>query len=391
MKHEEKTLIDICNAYLHEQAIKLDESVDYSRLFSVAKVHNLIAIAFCVIKNASNKDIIPANIYTEFENSFYETIVRYDAQTKILADLDTLLEKHNIRHVFFKGAEIREYYPIPEARAMGDIDVLVDINNRDLVKKTLTENEYELINSNGPVYDYKKNGVLIEMHTSLVNGKVGNSNAEEYFSNAMEQAVFSDSYGKFDPDYHFAYMLTHIAHHFWFYGAGIKLILDLAIMQKQFEIDYDKVLNHMEAIGLQQFAKVILTVCNKWFGVGKNFDADTDVTEKFIAYFGAFGNAHRNKAAVVQRKELEEGKSNSPILTRIRLLFPSYKKIKDIPYIKFIEGKPWLLPLAWIYRIVYNFKHRKAFVKEATSTIGSDKTNTQAQKELKYFEEIGLL
>lgn len=274
---------------------------------------------------------------------------------------------------------------------MGDIDVLIDSENRSVVKNLLVSNDFELINSNGPVYDYKHNGVLIEMHTKIISGKVGNSNAEDYFKNAIENGVFDGYKGRFDENYHFAYMLTHIAHHFWFYGAGIKLILDIAVMQKQFSINYDTVFEHMRAVGLEKFAKVILSVCYKWFGTGRAYDVDTSVTEKFITYFGAFGNSKRNKAAVVQRKELEEGKSNSPVATRLRLLFPSYDKVKNIPYINFIEDRPWLLPLAWIYRIMYNLKYKKTFVKEATYTIGSDETNKMAQKELQYFKEIGLL
>lgn len=391
MMREELYLIKICSAYLGRQAINLEESVDYSRLFSVTREHNLLAIAYCVIKNADNKSIVHADIYKRFEDAFFETIIRYDAQSAVKESLDKILCDNEIRHIFFKGAQIRDYYPVPEARAMGDIDILIEPEQRDKVRNLLTSNGYMLKNSNGPVYDYIKDGVLIEMHTSLVNGKVGNSCADEYFKNAVDMAEYDGYRGSFDANYHFAYLLTHIAHHFWFYGAGIKLILDLAVMEKRFDIDHGIVMAHMQKLGLEQFARVILTVCYKWFGVGEDFGADTSVTEKFITYFGAFGNSKRNNASVVQRKELEEGKHTSPLLTRLRLIFPSYSKLKDIPYIKFINGRPYLLPLAWIYRIVYNIRYRRAFVTEVNSSIGSDVTNAMAHKELEYFEEIGLL
>lgn len=388
---EELYLIKICSAYLDRLAIHLEESVDYSRLFSVSREHNLLAIVYSVIKTADNKDIIPDDIYKKFEDAFFETIIRYDAQSAVKEKLDSILCENKIKHIFFKGAEIREYYPVPEVRAMGDIDILIQPEQRDTVRSLLTSNKFEVKNENGPVYDYVKDGVLIEMHTNLVNGRVGNSCADKYFKNAMEKAEYDGYRGSFDADYHFAYLITHIAHHFWFYGAGIKLILDLAVMQKHFEIDHIVVMEHMQKLGLEQFARVILTVCQKWFGIGIDYGADTQVTEKFITYFGAFGNSKRNNASIVQRKELEEGKHTSPFATRLRLLFPSYSKIKDIPYIKFINGRPYLLPLAWIYRIVYNIRYRRTFVMEVNSSIGSDITNTMAQKELAYFEEIGLL
>lgn len=391
MKKEEKYLISLCSAYLHRQSVQLDEDIDYSRLYSLCQEHNLIAIAFCVIKNSSNKNIIPDPVFKEFENGFYETIFRYDMQTKVIETLDDILNKSNIKHAFFKGAEIRECYPVPEARAMSDIDILIEQDNRDRVKSLLLSNGFEIKNSNGPVYDYCKDGVLVEMHTKIVSGKVGSSNAEKCFLDAIDHTEFKGSRGTLDSSYHLAYLITHIAHHFWFYGAGIKMILDLAVFQSAFQIDYNKVFDKMDEIGLGDFSKVILSVCKKWFGVGQVFEDDTDKTEEFITSFGAFGNANRNKAAVIERKELEEGKKNSAVLTRLRLLFPSYSKLKNIPYISFIEGRPWLVPLAWIYRIFYNLRYRKNILLEAASAIGSDEANTEAKKELSYFEEIGLL
>lgn len=391
MRKEENYLIKLLTAHLSKQELELDESVDYSRLFSICREHNLIAIAYSIIKNAKNKNIVPSDVYKMFDDAFYETIIRYDIQKKVITDLDNLLSKNEVKHIFFKGTEIKELYPIPELRAMGDIDILIAQNDRDKVKALLTQNGYALENANGPVYDYRKDNVLIEMHTKIVSGKVGSSNAEEGFLDAIDNAEFEGYLGKLNSNYHFAYLLTHIAHHFWFYGAGIKLIFDLAVYQNAVSINYDVVLQKMEEIGLKDFSRVILSVCYKWFGVGKDFEIDTALTEDFIACFGAFGNGKRNKAAVIERKELEEGKKTSRLMTKLRLLFPSYEKLKNIPYISFIEGRPWLTPIAWIYRIFYNLKNKKDFVTESVSKIGDERTNIQAQNELKYFKEIGLL
>jgi hypothetical protein len=391
MNKEEQYLITLCSAYLEKQAIQLDESVDYSRLFSVCREQNLIAIAFCVIKNSQNKNIVPQNIYKDFEDTFYETIIRYDMQSKIITELDKVLSDNGINHIFFKGAHIRKLYPVPEARAMSDIDILIEQDNRDKVKALLLSSGFEIKNSNGPVYDYVKDNVLIEMHTKIISGKVGSSNAENCFLDAISHADFTTYSGTLEPDYHLAYLITHIAHHFWFYGAGIKMILDLAVFQSSYKINYDNLMDKMKEIGLADFAKTILSVCYKWFGVGQAYDKSTNKTEEFLTSFGAFGNANRNKAAVIERKELEEGKKTSPIMTRLRLLFPPYCKLKNIPYIKFIEGRPYLVPFAWIYRIIYNFKYKRKFVMEATLTIGSDETDAESKKELSYFEEIGLI
>jgi hypothetical protein len=391
MTKEKDYLIELCKDFLNNDNNPLDESIDYSVLFELSNAHNLGAVLFCVIKNAPNTDIIPKDIFKKFEDDFYNAVFRYSLQGGIIEEISALFEENEIRHIFFKGSQLREYYPVPQARVMGDVDILISPKSRDEAKKILCNNGYELDNSNGPVWDYSKNSAVIEVHTKIISGKVGSSNAEEAFLNAIDNAKFEKNRGELDNNYHFAYLLTHIAHHFWFYGAGIRLILDLAVYLKAQDIDLDTVLKKMKEIGLEDFSKVILSVCHKWFGEGRNFGVNTKTTEEFLASFGAFGNLNRNKAAVVERKELEEGRDTSRFMTKLRLAFPPYSKLKNIPYISFIEGKPYLTPAAWVYRFYYNYKYRRDFVKKATGSIGSDETKKLAKKELDYFEEIGLI
>ena len=386
MDREVNYFLSLLNAYLKDEEIKLSEDINYRKLYNLSKAHNLSAIVFCVINRCENKSVVPNEIFTRFQEDFYDAVMRYEIQNGVIEELDRLLKEKDIYHIFFKGAEIKEYYPVPQSRVMGDADVLIKESDRKRVKTLMSENGFEVVNSNGPVYDYDKDGVRLEVHTKIISGKVGSSNAEQCFADAIEH-VGND---RLEPEYHFAYLIAHLAHHFWFYGAGIKMILDLAVFQKQFELDYDRAFEKLSEAGLEKFAKTILSVCFKWFEVGRDYGCDTEKTEEFLISFGAFGNINRNNSAVIQRKELEEGKSVSPALTRLRLLFPSYEKLKNIPYISFIEGKPYLTPLAWAYRFYYNLRYRKAFVSDASKDIGSEKSKKEAEQELAYFKEIGL-
>ena len=391
MTNEMNYLTALCRAYLEGGAAVLDEDIDYKELYRLSNSHNLSAIVFSVINTAKNKEAVDSNSFKRFEDDFFEAVIRYDIQKKIAGELAQILEKNEIRYVFFKGAAIKELYPVPQARVMGDIDVLIDESNRAEVKRLLSKNGFEVLNSNGPVYDYSKENVKIEVHTKIISGTVGSSDAEACFEDAISRAEFDGLCGRLDDNYNFAYLITHIAHHFWFYGAGLKLILDLAVIQKSVSLDFDAVFEKLKEVGLDGFARVILSVCYKWFGTGESYVDNTESTEEFLLTFGAFGNVNRNKAAVIERKQLEEGKRNSFIMTRLRLAFPSYSKLKNIPYISFIEGRPYLTPLAWAYRFYYNFRYKKSFVKSATRSIGSDETNSEAENEFAYFKEIGLL
>ncbi len=391
MVREATYLIELCRAHLNGESVRLDENIDYEKLFSLSTAHNLGALIFCVINTSENKDAVPKEAFGKFQSAFYDSVMLYDMQGLIIEETDSLLTENKIKHLFFKGAELREYYPVPQARVMGDVDLLYNESDRDKVKALLSENGYKPVNSNGPVYDYEKDGVKLEAHTKIISGKIGGANAEPLTDRAMDFAEFDGMRGELEKEFHFVYLIAHLAHHFWFYGAGIRLVFDLAVFQKRFELDFEKIFSMLTAIKLDGFARVILSVCEKWFKVGEGYTDNTEETERFILSYGVFGNSNRNRSAVIERKELEEGKNSSGLATRLRLLFPPYEKLRDIPYIKFIEGRPYLTPLAWIYRIFYNFKYRKSFVKEATKNIGSDESKKEAQRELAYFKEIGLL
>ena len=384
-------LIKLCRAFLHGENIFIDEKCDFDRLYAEAHAHNLSAVVYCVLNTALNRDNVPQEALRRFENDFLEAVVRYDFQSRQIAEIGALCEKTGIRYVFFKGAMLRDLFPVPEARAMGDVDILIDHDSRNSFKNLLCENGFVCKASNGNVYEYTKDKLLCEAHTRIISGKIGENDLESAFADAIEHAAFEGCRGTLDDNYHFAYLMAHTAHHFWFYGAGVKLILDLAVMLEKCDIDIDKVLEILDGTGLRQFGEVILTVTHKWFGCGRDFGADTQKTEEFILSYGAFGNSGRNKAAVVMRKDIENGGSGGSLGAKLRLLFPSYEKMRNIPYISFIEGRRYLVPAAWVYRIYYNYKNRRAFVHSATAALSSDETKQEAQQELHFFKEIGLL
>lgn len=391
MDKEQKYLIELSRAYLDEERISLKGDIDYKRLYSLAREHNLCGVLYCAVKNAESKDVIEKELFKRLENTFFDLVYTSNMQVQTLGEVKALLSQAQIRFVLFKGAVLRNLFPVAESRSMGDTDLLIDKENRNKVKELLTANGFICKSSNGPVWDYEKNGVLFEVHTSALNGKAGSGDVKEHFENAIERAVFNGYEGVFPDEYHFEYLIAHIAHHFCFYGAGIKLVLDLAAVLKKCNINLDRVLLNLSECELSDFARVILSVCFKWYGVGRDFGISTQKTEDFLACHGAFGNSNRSTAAVLERRAIEENASSGKIISKIRLLFPSYEKMKEIPYIKFIEDRPYLTPLAWAYRLFYNIKNRKDFMKTAVSELGSDNARAQAADEYDYFKEIGLI
>lgn len=388
MKQEEKLLTEICKSYLNGTRPSPGADIDYDYLYRLAAHHNLLGVCHCALYDIKG---LPDGFLGRLKEAFEEYIFAYQCQNNVKALLSQLLGDSQIRHIFFKGAVLRELYPLPEARAMGDIDILIDEKNRDRVKTLLTENGFQCIAQNGQVYDYVRDNVLIEMHTALTS-----EFGENLFCRAFEFSGGAGCCKVLNADFHLAYMIAHTANHLKYTGAGIRFVLDLAVWQSKNKIDFDTLFAMLEEINLCKFGRALLSVCAKWFGVGRDFGIDTRKLEEYLVSDGVFGSLKDSRDTTVSRliqlQALNEDSNGtkSAFALKLQLAFPSYAALRKASYIRFLDGRPYLLPLAWIYRVFYNLKHRRQHMLQTIRNIDDEETASLAKEELKFFEEIGL-
>ena len=381
---KEDLLIKLCGLYLKGEKLVPDDSTNLAELYDFAKAHNLMPVCFLSLDFENAKDGF-GEIREKFFSGFLDSVYIHQLRQNTLDELKELLKGAEIPFICFKGSVLKELYPVPESRVMGDSDVLIRESDRSKAHKLLIDSGFSCTAENEFVRNYVKDGNLIELHTSL---------SDEYdmgvFEAPFDYAKFDGCEGRFEDDFHLAYLITHMAHHFRFYGAGVRMLLDVAVMLDKSSADIDAVVKYLESCQLDKFAKVVFTLCKKWFGVGRDFGENTEGAERFLLSGGVFGGENKNKGAVVARRQLETGKKITPFMAKLRLAFPSYSTLKGIDYIKFINGRPWLTPVAWVYRFFYNLKHRKRFMVSAVKDLNKDETKLQAEEQLEFFEEIGI-
>lgn len=391
MNKEQEYLIRLTAAYLNGEKVSLKEGIDYPELIKESLRQDLFGVAFCAIADSVNKnEVLDNKALAQYQALFTESLYNSNLLMKVYGDLKATLTGAQIRFVPVKGVVLRKYYPVAETRSMGDADVLIDADRRNAAKAALIKAGFVCESDKGPEWAYRKNGIRMEVHTSILNASPGKNNAKQYFADAIDRAEFNGCEGRFDDTYHFEFLVTHLAQHFADFGAGIRMILDLAVMLRSCNIDIGRVLKDLDSAGLGKFARTMLSVCFKWYGYGRDFGEDTAKAEDFIASHGTFGFKDRDLSAVVMRKEFEKGKTGGPVLRRLRLLFPPYERMRELPYIKFIDGRPYMLPAAWIYRIIYNFRNRKSRMMQTAKGLSSSISLEKAKEEFEFFKEIGL-
>lgn len=351
MEKQKQNFLRILSAYVNNTPVILNEP-DFKEIFRLAKINSLEAIVYSTLKQ--NK-ITPEDIDIKRLEVTFNTTVAYSVKQEYVAkELIKLLNDNEIRHIIFKGYVIKHLYKDPELRTMGDIDIIIDKENKERVFEMLTVNgfEFDEYSSHSEVYNYKKNGVLFEIHTQLFENEFfdGISLKERYrdcfaFVEHMKGYTY-----EFDVNEHFIYIVVHMAKHFVDSGCGIRMLLDTVFyLKKHFdEIDWEYVNSVSEDLGIATFLIVVLSVAQKSFDAQYPYSEFADNTASVIEYMingGVFGYEDKNLDAI-----RIGGKNNSVmdrLINMLRIIFPSHKELQR-RYSWAINIPKWLLPFGWV-------------------------------------------
>ncbi|HOP99329.1 MAG TPA: nucleotidyltransferase family protein [Acetivibrio clariflavus] len=336
------------------------DNVDWRKIYQLASIHSLGGAVYLAVQKLENDDKPDAELLNKFKSEFFHATYRYEEQEKEYSKVVELLNREKIRHIFFKGVIVREYYPVKQVRTQGDIDFLIYPEDRKKVEKIFTDLGYR--NFSTKWHDkYKKGKIVFEGHDNLINHEI-NSKVDyfAYFANAWEYAKPKDNTYTYELEmnYHLVFLITHIAKHFYDRGAGVRLILDIAAILNKYgeELDFQIIWKHLENIKLDLFAKHIFALCERWFGVnvpGLSFEMDESTysaMSRYILEGGTFGYSNDNSAISALRKEYEKTESIEHI--KIKALFRKIFLSSDIMREKYpiLKKHPYLLVFAWIYR-----------------------------------------
>ena len=72
-------------------------------------------------------------------------LYRYEQKKYVKEQIEKVLDRENIEHIFLKGATLCNYYPEPWMRTSCDIDVLVKREDHQKVVNRLLINNFILI------------------------------------------------------------------------------------------------------------------------------------------------------------------------------------------------------------------------------------------------------
>ena len=116
---------------------------------------------------------------------------------------------------------------------------------------------------------------------------------------------------------------------------------------------------------LDKFAGNVFALIDRWFSI-KAPILQIEISDEFyetatekILSDGVFGFCNDGNGMNVTINAVKDYRTGSGFHQALLKIFPRYKEMAGTEQYKFLAGKPYLLPIAWIYRFWYCIRHRK--------------------------------
>ena len=358
MTPEQSYFIQILEDHLYGDKTKSDANIDWNTIFSYARIHQVEGIMFYQCK-----ELLPADVYASLNQKLYATLFYYKNRERAANDIRMAFGNKGIPYFTVKGMDIAACYPIPSLRTMGDLDIVVHGEDKSKADDVLVAMGYSC-GEKAPDYDwgYYRNKIHVELHHQLFYIEPGRNKESrmqaEFFNQCWKYVVN----GKLDWNFHFLFILAHLRKHLVNSGAGFRMFMDVAaVIKNDPGLNWLWIEEKLESLKMGKFSKICFALCDIWFGVKSPIPYEAldeefveEATEKIFGN-GIFGfNDKSNRNNVTINSIIKNGKARklSRVQMVLRHMFPRYIHMRYIPYYSFVEGRPWLLPIAWIYRYI---------------------------------------
>ena len=355
MTREQEFFIQVLSDHLAGRKTDHSDGLDWAEIMKLSRSHQVDGIVFYQCR-----DLIPQEIRSSFEQAFGATLYYYTNRKLAMEEIAAALRAAKLPFFTVKGFAVAQYYPLPALRTMGDCDIIVhqaDMQAAVAVLQGLGFRGSE--QTTVQQWGCDRNGLHFELHDSLVqNGEFTTGDQVKFF-NTFDPYITGEG---LDWSFHFLFLLMHLRKHFLNYGVGFRQFMDLAaIIKNGPELRWDWMREKLEQLHLLRFACVCCSMLKSWFGISAPLEAqplEPELEKKLtemILHGGVFGFADENNFSNYSRTALAKARVPrwlKPFVSLLHSAFPEYDMMRGYPGCSYLNGRPYLLPAAWLHRFL---------------------------------------
>jgi len=350
--------------FVNRKKSMIPDGIDWAELWTLARRQEMEGIVSYQIRDGLSRCDIPAYLKTKLFKAYADTCFKYEKRLKLLKELDEGFQQEKIPYIVVKGTEIARLYPQAKLRTMGDSDILVHLKDKSRVRDLLLKLGWEQVGVLRNEWNFLKEGLELELHHKLEYSGLSNFQKQKAFQDRVWDYASCEKNSvcyHLDWSYHFVFVITHLRKHFINCSVGFRQFMDIAVIAQSCELHWEWIKKELSSMGLLGFAKICFGFCNEWFGTQFPFD-DIRPGEEFavdatkhILQDGLYSldNLQNYCNGTVFENRMKGSKEYRLFSIRhtLEMIFPSYHELRLISYYTFIDGKPWLMPAAWLYRL----------------------------------------
>lgn len=311
---------------------KVDSSV-----YQEMKNQAIAALPASVLSSLS----LPSKLMREWRNIIFQQLTNFTNYMYVQSHLPI-----SAPYVILKGSSAAQYYPYPEYRTMGDIDIITRREDYDSSCGTMLRNAWHEITGGhdldrGRHRTFVKDGMLVEIHAffaSMNDVEKAKAFDDLIMNNITESHVLPDLVNGL-------VLIEHVNQHME-EGIGLKQIIDWMMFVDRCLTDdrWPEFELMAEQTGLKELAVTTTRMCEMYLGLTEHkwsMGADEKLSRNLMEYIMRSGNfgAKRNETDMLSVSGLYQ--LRHPLAT-IRDL--QQKGQKDLA----IARHPILKPFVWI-------------------------------------------
>ena len=227
---------------------------DWGKVLRLAKSQSVLGVVGdAMLSDPAIAAALPLELKTKIKTFVMMNMMTHGKLNSVLAQVVKVLRESGMESVLLKGQGLAQYYPKPELRQCGDIDLYVGLDNYvgtyDVLKPIASEIDDIRDLSVGKHYHASIGKVELEVHrySERYPFRKQDEKYQAIASQGLTHALVSMNIGEVSvntpaDDYNAFYIFSHLFHHYLTSGIGLRQFCDwmFFLSVRKEKIDHDR-------------------------------------------------------------------------------------------------------------------------------------------------------
>lgn len=296
---------------------------------------------------------LKTELMQKYQKQYYKMLMHNERQLRAVEQLCCAFEENGIDYMPLKGCNLKQLYPQPEMRPMGDADILIRLEQYDRIRPLMLSLGYTEEGECGNEMSWSRRDLFLELHKCFV--APDSKDLYAYFGDGWARAVWQDGhrYG-LRPEDEFIFIFAHMTKHYRNSGIGSRQFVDLYVYRRAHPmLDEAYIEGELGQIRLLTFYRNVMNLLDVWFE-SKESDERADLMTEYILSGGNWGDLETGLLSR-QLKQNKGAPRHAKIKILLRSIFlpleqlqNSFPVLRSKPYLY-----PFFVPIRWIRLMIF--------------------------------------